>query len=64
MIAHRYNQWCAFRSGPVAIRSMNQGYSHAELYRFFSASKIGCVTPLRDDNVGSHGRELILKERA
>ncbi|NNE48852.1 MAG: trehalose-6-phosphate synthase [Altererythrobacter sp.] len=40
----------------VPIRYVNQGYSHAELYGFFRASKIGLVTPLRD------GMNLVAKE--
>ena len=35
---------------------MNRGYSHAELYGFFRAAKIGLVTPLRD------GMNLVAKE--
>ncbi|MBO6609549.1 trehalose-6-phosphate synthase [Altererythrobacter sp.] len=40
----------------VPIRYVNHGYSHAELYGFFRASKIGLVTPLRD------GMNLVAKE--
>lgn len=40
----------------VPIRYVNRGYSHAELYGFFRASKIGLVTPLRD------GMNLVAKE--
>ncbi len=40
----------------VPIRYVNHGYSHAELYGFFRASKIGMVTPLRD------GMNLVAKE--
>ncbi|ALE16186.1 Alpha,alpha-trehalose-phosphate synthase [Altererythrobacter epoxidivorans] len=40
----------------VPIRYVNRGYSHAELYGFFNASKIGLVTPLRD------GMNLVAKE--
>lgn len=40
----------------VPIRYVNKGYSHAELYGFFRASKIGLVTPLRD------GMNLVAKE--
>lgn len=40
----------------VPIRYVNQGYSHAELFGFFRASKIGLVTPLRD------GMNLVAKE--
>ena len=40
----------------VPIRYVNRGYSHAELYGFFRAAKIGCVTPLRD------GMNLVAKE--
>jgi trehalose 6-phosphate synthase len=40
----------------VPIRYVNHGYTHAELYGFFRASKIGCVTPLRD------GMNLVAKE--
>ncbi len=40
----------------VPIRYVNRGYSHAELYGFFSAAKIGLVTPLRD------GMNLVAKE--
>ncbi|GMN01752.1 trehalose-6-phosphate synthase [Erythrobacter sp. MTPC3] len=40
----------------VPIRYVNQGYSHAELYGFFRAAKIGLVTPLRD------GMNLVAKE--
>jgi len=40
----------------VPIRYVNRGYSHAELYGFFHASKIGLVTPLRD------GMNLVAKE--
>ena len=40
----------------VPIRYVNRGYSHAELFGFFRASKIGVVTPLRD------GMNLVAKE--
>lgn len=40
----------------VPIRYVNHGYSHAELYGFFRAAKIGLVTPLRD------GMNLVAKE--
>ena len=40
----------------VPIRYVNRGYSHAELFGFFSAAKIGLVTPLRD------GMNLVAKE--
>lgn len=40
----------------VPIRYVNRGYTHAELYGFFRASKIGLVTPLRD------GMNLVAKE--
>lgn len=40
----------------VPVRYVNRGYSHAELYGFFRASKIGLVTPLRD------GMNLVAKE--
>ena len=40
----------------VPIRYANRGYSHAELYGFFRAAKIGLVTPLRD------GMNLVAKE--
>ncbi len=40
----------------VPIRYANRGYSHAELFGFFRASKIGLVTPLRD------GMNLVAKE--
>jgi trehalose 6-phosphate synthase len=40
----------------VPIRYVNRGYSHAELFGFFRASKIGLVTPLRD------GMNLVAKE--
>ena len=40
----------------VPIRSVNRGYSHAQLYGFFRAAKIGLVTPLRD------GMNLVAKE--
>ena len=40
----------------VPIRYVNQGYSHAQLYGFFRAAKIGLVTPLRD------GMNLVAKE--
>ena len=40
----------------VPIRYVNQGYSHAELFGFFRAAKIGLVTPLRD------GMNLVAKE--
>ncbi len=40
----------------VPIRYVNRGYSHAELFGFFRASKIGMVTPLRD------GMNLVAKE--
>lgn len=40
----------------VPIRYVNRGYSHAELYGFFNAAKIGLVTPLRD------GMNLVAKE--
>jgi len=40
----------------VPIRYVNRGYSHAELYGFFRAAKIGLVTPLRD------GMNLVAKE--
>ncbi|WP_284125115.1 alpha,alpha-trehalose-phosphate synthase (UDP-forming) [Parerythrobacter aestuarii] len=40
----------------VPIRYVNKGYSHAELYGFFRAAKIGMVTPLRD------GMNLVAKE--
>ncbi len=40
----------------VPIRYVNRGYSHAELYGFFRAAKIGVVTPLRD------GMNLVAKE--
>lgn len=40
----------------VPIRYVNRGYSHAQLYGFFRAAKIGLVTPLRD------GMNLVAKE--
>jgi trehalose 6-phosphate synthase len=40
----------------VPIRYVNHGYSHAELFGFFRAAKIGLVTPLRD------GMNLVAKE--
>ncbi|MCB2048801.1 MAG: trehalose-6-phosphate synthase [Novosphingobium sp.] len=40
----------------VPIRYVNRGYSHAELFGFFRASKIGLVTPLID------GMNLVAKE--
>lgn len=40
----------------VPIRYVNRGYSHAELFGFFRACKIGVVTPLRD------GMNLVAKE--
>lgn len=40
----------------VPIRYVNRGYSHAELFGFFRASRIGLVTPLRD------GMNLVAKE--
>jgi len=40
----------------VPIRYVNQGYSTAELYGFYRASKIALVTPLRD------GMNLVAKE--
>ena len=40
----------------VPIRYVNRGYSHAELFGFFRAAKIGMVTPLRD------GMNLVAKE--
>ena len=40
----------------VPVRYVNRGYTHAELYGFFRASKIGLVTPLRD------GMNLVAKE--
>ena len=40
----------------VPIRYVNRGYTHAELFGFFRASKIGLVTPLRD------GMNLVAKE--
>ncbi|MEM8726920.1 MAG: trehalose-6-phosphate synthase, partial [Pseudomonadota bacterium] len=40
----------------VPIRYVNKGYSHAELFGFFRAAKIGLVTPLRD------GMNLVAKE--
>ena len=40
----------------VPVRYVNRGYSHAELYGFFRAAKIGLVTPLRD------GMNLVAKE--
>ncbi len=40
----------------VPIRYVNRGYSHAELFGFFRASKIGMVSPLRD------GMNLVAKE--
>ena len=40
----------------VPIRYVNRGYTHAELYGFFRAAKIGLVTPLRD------GMNLVAKE--
>ncbi|WEK48370.1 MAG: trehalose-6-phosphate synthase [Candidatus Andeanibacterium colombiense] len=40
----------------VPIRYVNQGYSAAELYGFYRASKIALVTPLRD------GMNLVAKE--
>lgn len=40
----------------VPIRYVNRGYEHAELYGFFTAAKIGLVTPLRD------GMNLVAKE--
>lgn len=40
----------------VPVRYVNRGYSHAELFGFFRASKIGLVTPLRD------GMNLVAKE--
>src|SRR5690606_3254926 len=40
----------------VPIRYVNRGYSQAELFGFYRASKIGLVTPLRD------GMNLVAKE--
>lgn len=40
----------------VPIRYVNRGYSHAELFGFFRAARIGLVTPLRD------GMNLVAKE--
>ena len=40
----------------VPIRYVNRGYSQEELFGFYSASKIGLVTPLRD------GMNLVAKE--
>lgn len=40
----------------LPIRYVNRGYSHAELYGFYRACKIGLVTPLRD------GMNLVAKE--
>ncbi|MXO51023.1 trehalose-6-phosphate synthase [Erythrobacter gaetbuli] len=40
----------------VPVRYVNRGYSHAQLFGFFRASKIGLVTPLRD------GMNLVAKE--
>ncbi|GMN12357.1 trehalose-6-phosphate synthase [Altererythrobacter sp. MTPC7] len=40
----------------VPIRYVNRGYSHAELFGFFRAAKIGMVSPLRD------GMNLVAKE--
>ena len=40
----------------VPIRYVNRGYTHAQLYGFFRAAKIGLVTPLRD------GMNLVAKE--
>lgn len=40
----------------VPIRYVNKGYSTAELFGFYRASKIGLVTPLRD------GMNLVAKE--
>ena len=40
----------------VPIRYVNKGYSQEELFGFYRASKIGCVTPLRD------GMNLVAKE--
>ncbi|MFC3097219.1 alpha,alpha-trehalose-phosphate synthase (UDP-forming) [Alteraurantiacibacter palmitatis] len=40
----------------LPIRYVNRGYSHAELFGFFRACKIGLVTPLRD------GMNLVAKE--
>lgn len=40
----------------VPIRYVNRGYSTAELFGFYRASKIGLVTPLRD------GMNLVAKE--
>ncbi|MCB2051922.1 MAG: trehalose-6-phosphate synthase [Novosphingobium sp.] len=40
----------------VPIRYVNKGYSAAELFGFYRASKIGLVTPLRD------GMNLVAKE--
>ena len=40
----------------VPVRYVNRGYTHAELFGFFRASKIGLVTPLRD------GMNLVAKE--
>jgi trehalose 6-phosphate synthase len=40
----------------VPIRYVNKGYSQAELYGFYRASKIALVTPLRD------GMNLVAKE--
>ncbi len=40
----------------VPIRYVNKGYSQAELFGFYRASKIGLVTPLRD------GMNLVAKE--
>ena len=40
----------------VPVRYVNRGYSHAELFGFYRASKIGLVTPLRD------GMNLVAKE--
>ena len=40
----------------VPVRYVNRGYSQAELFGFYRASKIGLVTPLRD------GMNLVAKE--
>lgn len=40
----------------VPIRYVNKGYLQEELFGFYRASKIGCVTPLRD------GMNLVAKE--
>jgi trehalose 6-phosphate synthase len=40
----------------VPVRYVNQGYSTAQLFGFYRASKIGLVTPLRD------GMNLVAKE--